>query len=453
MAIIVGTDFSEHAREAADAAAAIAGRAGTPLVVVHVAEPAASGRGAPDERRAVLASLEQQVAAEAERLRSGGLTVKHEVLLGNPDEAIVEYAERVDAWMIVVSALGWRSEKRWRLGSVAERIAETAGCPFLMVRSAAPVLAWCQGTRPLKVVAGDDFSRTAEAALRWVASLRRVGPVELVVAHVYWPMTEYSRLGMNPAGQGLAEIESVLQRDLRERLTRAGEGEARLRIVMGSGRAADPLVALAAEEKADLLLLGTHQRHGVGRGWHGSVSHASMHLAPMAVASIPAGKVAESTAPAAIPVIRRVLVSTDFSALANRAIPHAYSLLPNGGELILAHVVETTIPWVYAGAWSGAALALVPTEVDVALLKSRLEALVSREAEGRGIKTRVELLSGPQVAQALCQVAERHAVDVICVGSHGRSGVGRLVLGSVAQAVMAGSRRPVLLVRPSATDG
>lgn len=450
MAIVVGTDFSEHAQEAVSVAAAIAKQLGTSLALVHVAQPARVRRGEPAERRAVLAPLEQQLAAEAERLGREGLNVEYEVLLGLPDEAIVEHATRLKARMIVASALGWRSAKRWRLGSVAERIAQTAGCPFLLVRSAAPLLDWCRGNRPLRVVVGDDFSTTAEAALRWLPELRRIGPLEVVVAHAYWPMTEYSRLGMYRPEQGAEQLESLLQRDLGERLLRLGEGQARLRIFMGYGRVADPLVALAAEEKADLLLLGTHQRQGVGRVWHGSVSHTAMHLAPMAVACVPEGEPVEAAARAVIPAIRRVLVSTDFSAPANRAIPHACSLLPHGGELILAHVIQTPIPVVYADFWSEAAFASAVSAEEKAALRRQLEALVPREAEGRGITTRFEVLSGLQVAQMISQTGERHGVDVICIGSHGRSGVSRVILGSVAREVMALSHRPVLVVRPPA---
>lgn len=450
MAIVVGTDFSEHAHEAVSVAAAIAKKLGTSLALVHVAEPATIRRTAPAERHAVLAPLEQQLAAEAERLRRDGVAVEHEVLTGIPDEAIVGYARQHEARMIVASALGWRSAKRWRLGSVAERIAETARCPFLMVRSAAPLLDWCRGKHPLKVVVGDDFSSTAEAALRWVPELRRVGPLELVVTHAYWPMTESSRLGMYRPEQGSAEVESILRRDLAERMLRLGEGQARLRIVMSYGRVADPLVMLAAEEKADLLILGTHQRRGLGRVWHGSVSHTSMHLAPMAVACVPAGDAVQPVAAAGIPSIRRVLVSTDFSSSANMAIPHACSLLPNGGELILAHVMETLVSVAYPDVWVEASLANVPLDEDREALRRQLEALVPREAGARGITTRCEVLSGYQVAQTLSQAGERHGVDVICIGSHGRSGVSRVVLGSVAQAVMALSRRPVLVIRPPA---
>jgi nucleotide-binding universal stress UspA family protein len=58
----------------------------------------------------------------------------------------------------------------------------------------------------------------------------------------------------------------------------------------------------------------------------------------------------------------------------------------------------------------------------------------------------VLLVEGTDAADAICQTAARLGVDLVCVGAHGRSGLGRLVTGSVTQAVLARSPRPVLVV-------
>ncbi len=77
-----------------------------------------------------------------------------------------------------------------------------------------------------------------------------------------------------------------------------------------------------------------------------------------------------------------------------------------------------------------------------------LEGLIPAEAVDRGITTDVRVLEGNQLASAICQCAERFGVDLICLGSHGRGGLSRLVLGSVASAVIARSHRPVTVVKP-----
>ncbi|QAT87973.1 universal stress family protein [Corallococcus coralloides] len=448
MAIVVGTDFSDHAREAVRVAAAIAARTGTPLELVHTAEPGMLRRDWPAERGSAITELEQRLAAEAEGLRHEGLTVEPRVLLGMPDEALVEHAARIQARMLITAALGWRSEKRWRLGGVPARIAQQSRVPFLMIRLSGPFLEWCQARRPLRVTVGDDFSHSAEVALRWLPELRRVGPVELTVAHVYNPATEYGRLGLSYASQGPEGVEAILERELRERLSRVGEPLAEVRTTPSYGSVVEPLTTLTEAARADLLLLGSHQRRGLRRVRHGSVSLSALPLAPVAaVACVPVAVQREAEAPVRIPSIRRVLVSTDFSPLANLAIPHALSLLPPGGELILVHVMESPIPVVYADFWPAMALG---TDDDEAELRRQLGALVPRDVAGRGITVRMELLSGVHAAQTLCQAAERYGADIFCMGSHGRTGVSRAVLGSVAQEVVAHSRRPVLVVKHSA---
>jgi nucleotide-binding universal stress UspA family protein len=58
-----------------------------------------------------------------------------------------------------------------------------------------------------------------------------------------------------------------------------------------------------------------------------------------------------------------------------------------------------------------------------------------------------EIIESADAAESIRQAAEGFNADLICLGSHGRSGLAKTFLGSVAQGVMAGSRRPVLIVR------
>jgi nucleotide-binding universal stress UspA family protein len=63
------------------------------------------------------------------------------------------------------------------------------------------------------------------------------------------------------------------------------------------------------------------------------------------------------------------------------------------------------------------------------------------------VAVRTEVIESGKTAIAICQAAERFDADVICMASHGRSGISKAILGSVAQDVMARSTRPVLVVR------
>ena len=67
-----------------------------------------------------------------------------------------------------------------------------------------------------------------------------------------------------------------------------------------------------------------------------------------------------------------------------------------------------------------------------------------------GILGEAHVIGSTDPAKAICQAARRFGADVICLGSHGRSGLSAALPGSVAQGVMAQSHRPVLVVRPPA---
>lgn len=213
--------------------------------------------------------------------------------------------------------------------------------------------------------------------------------------------------------------------------------KARIRVATAWGRPDPQLIEIARTEHTDLLVVGTNQRHGLERFWLGSVSRGVLHHAPMSVACVPATGADDSTAPG-IPVFKRVLVPTDFSKLGNQAIPFAYSALHRGGTVCLFHVVEPMRSRAKAGKLERS---------QIKMIEKQLRALVPAEAEAAWLTTKVEVVENRDPSTAICQAAERFGADLICLGSHGRSGLSKAILGSVAQDVMAHSQRPVLVVK------
>ena len=72
--------------------------------------------------------------------------------------------------------------------------------------------------------------------------------------------------------------------------------------------------------------------------------------------------------------------------------------------------------------------------------------MIPADAQALGITTHISVIDGGKPAETIVAAAERLNVDAISLGSHGRSGVARAVIGSVAEAVVCGARRPVLVV-------
>ncbi len=434
MSILVGVDFSEHSREAARVGAVLARMLGTRLELIHVVDPWVSHAFTGNTER-VIEPAEQQLQAERDGLaRSFGVEVQTEVRLGIPDEEIARRALEVGGSLVVTSALGWRTDAHWRLGGVAERLASHTQLPFLIVRDPRPFLEWSDGKRPLRVTVGDDLSRISNAALQWLSVLRKAGPCEVLVAHVYLPVPEHRRLGLSFARE--REVREVLETEVQTRVDGQVPGGAQVRVEPGLGLATESLLDIAKEQGADLIVLGTHQ-FGTGRRiWRGSVSHEVLSEAPTSVACVPLSA-SELTQPE-LPPVHRVLVSTDFSELGNQAIPYAYALAPEGGEVVLLTIVEISI-----------SDARTPQPPDAyPELRRQLEALVPPSSTKRGIKTTLEVVGAVEVSRAIAQTAERLGADHIVMASHGRTGALRLVLGSVAQAVLTRTHKPVTLIRP-----
>ncbi|WP_257451551.1 universal stress protein [Archangium lipolyticum] len=427
MSILCATHFSDAAQRAATAAAELARKMDEPLFLVHVLPgdlSRAFGQPLVDTARAALTD-------EVRRLEKLGARVSHQLLTGESAVELARFAEEKGV-SLVVTAGPTSASPFLGLGGTVDRLATTLPVPLLVVRDAEPFEAWVKGERPLKVMLGVDRSQTYMVARDWVKGLRKYGAVEVVAARVYWANEEYERFGLpHPMvfQQVTPELSRALEQEVRSLVTSLdAEGQpVRVRLEPGLGRIADHLVAIAADEKADVVVVGTHQRRALGKLW--SVSHHALRLAKMSVVSVPV--MTERTVEGVVPTLRSVLVATDFSDTGNQAIPHAFSLLPGGGTVHVLHVSDK----------------VVDREREQEL-KQRLQQLLPRDAEGHGRKVELLVLSDGSSATAILKTAERLSVDVICVGAHGISGLKKALMGSVAQEVMTRADRPVLVVRP-----
>ena len=399
--IVCATDFSVSAQHAATVASVLATRSQAELVLVHALDLGPAVLVAARERRVALRVAEMRLKAEVRRLVDCGLKIETKVIED-----------------------GWVSEAL--LGYLR------AAPPDFVVRDPAPLLAWGRGEAPLKVFAALDFDAGSAAALRWVAQLQAIGPCELTAGHVNWRPDNRDVGEPRPdAPRNPPKEQEALERKLGKLVRDIVGHEAARSVVQATWGTPDPvLMEMAAEAGAGLILAGTHQRQGFGWLWHGSVSRNLVHHAPVSVACVPTDA---ALVPSAmhIPQFRRVLVTTDFSTVGNAAIPWAAAGVTAGGTVELLHVVSTG---------SGGADRLERA-------RQKLRKLIPMEAQRIGLRTEVVALEGSDAAAAICEEAERFGADVVCLASHGRTGLAKALLGSVAAAVVAGSFRPVLLVR------
>jgi nucleotide-binding universal stress UspA family protein len=447
MSIVCGTDFSEMAGHAATVAGCLAARTGQPLHLVHaldlLPEVVQAEPGHP-----LLLWAESQLAREADRLRGWGVDVRPRVVAGPADRVLQAAAHDASATAIVVGAVGHDGNASRKLGTRADRTAERAQVPVLAVRDSAAFLAWFKEGRLLRVVLGVDDSESVENAARWLDTICQLGPVELTLVHLYWPPEAYRRLGID-GFRDFVDPDEQIVKTLEQQFSQRLDGllHAKLRtycIEPHLGRVGDGLASVAAARKADLLVVGNRALGALERLWEGSVARDALRSSSMSVACIPARAVSGALH---VPRLRHVLVATDFSELGNGAIPLAHAAVSHGGTVHLLHVVKSGHPAMdrYDVFVPAADDAL--TSEAIAAATTRLEQLIPIDASGKGASTQVHVLTSRDAAETICQAAERLGVDLVCIGTHGRTGVAKVALGSVAAHVLSNSRRPLLLAR------
>lgn len=449
MPVVCATNLSEPAVRTATAAAAIASRLDEPLLLLGVFDTEHPHPEVPSS----LAVARQRLEAEANRLRASGLRVETRLLEGPPGTVLVEDEATRSARLLLLSAEGWGPVSAWRRLPVSEYIAQHAQAPVLVVRREGEALVdWARGGRRLQVLVGVDDSPTSAAAVAWLHELRRMGPCDVVAVTVCSPVEERKRLGihtpvhlelLDPVVRRIEvldpEVERVLLRELGERVGELpGEGSLELHLEPGFGRPADHLLHVAHARGADLVVAGTHQRGGLARLWHGSVSAGVLRHAEQSVVCVPPVRLAERTTPSP----RTVLVPVDFSEASARAISQARSLVGPGGRVHLLHVHRRRAS---ERAWVLDTYGVVPEPpAEQSAVMERLRSLVPRE-DG-SVNWTLEGVTGDDVAQAICQATERQGVDLVCLGTSEAQGQGDLLGESVARALVARCRRPVMVL-------
>jgi len=194
------------------------------------------------------------------------------------------------------------------------------------------------------------------------------------------------------------------------------------------------ILAAAATRQADLVVLMTHGRGGLKRWMWGSVAeHVARHCQVPLLLGTPARVGGDEAAP------RRILVPLDGSDLARLALEPVKALAAaTRAEVVL-----------FSAFWAD------PTDNPVAFTRAlsvaqaTAEQLLEKEVEELvedGVKASAFVKRG-EPAGAILDAAEAIEADLIAMTTHGRSGVRRWLLGSVAERVLRASPLPVLLVR------
>jgi nucleotide-binding universal stress UspA family protein len=207
-----------------------------------------------------------------------------------------------------------------------------------------------------------------------------------------------------------------------------------VRYLVAHGPAGEEILRAAGRVGADLIALETHGRTGIARLLMGSVAEAVLRRARCPVLALRSAEPGLDLERG----VRAILHPTDLAEDSRAALTVARGLARDlGARLALLHVlpVPNEIPGV------------LPMPLDVAATRDALDVL-RRRCDGPDLKAPVEVaVRQGQVAAEVLRAAGEAGCDLIVTGTHGRTGLGRVLMGSVAEAVLRRAGCPVITVK------
>ena len=273
-----------------------------------------------------------------------------------------------------------------------------------------------------------DRSACAERAYAPAVELAARYGAKLRVVHVSEP------------GFNLVDIAPVTWDDIAQDLRLPNghpppSGPIHIEEIEASGLPAQTLLDYAREHDVDLVVMGTAGRRGFARLFLGSVAEELVRQADRPVLTVPCHDVPDGG-----PVVAPV----DFSDGSREALRLAGALARERGAAVHAlHVVEwpTELPPYLLGV----GLPALPDVLDRAQVE--LAAFVAATV-GPDVVTAVRVRLGGLAAYAVAEYAREVAAGLVVISTHGRTGLDRLLMGSVAERVVRMAPCPVLTVRP-----
>jgi nucleotide-binding universal stress UspA family protein len=285
-----------------------------------------------------------------------------------------------------------------------------------------------------RILVSLDGTTFSEQALPWALSIakRSGAAIHLATVEVPPPMAFPDVTFLQP----LIDAELAYLDVAAERLRAAGASDVSLTVL--TGNAPESLEAHRSEIGADLTVMATHGRGPLARSWLGSVADHFARSTAAPVLMVRPDEDAGEPDLSQLPNVDRIALTLDGSAVSESAIQPTVSIARLfDASITLVRVVE------YPHRTESVYL---PDAVDA--IEERLEE--SRKAthdELERVATQLETRVVIHAAEGILTIAAECGADLIAMASHGRGGVRRLVLGSVTDKVLRGSRQPVLIVR------
>ncbi len=302
-----------------------------------------------------------------------------------------------------------------------------------------------------------DGSPLAEAALPVASDLAQRTGAELHLVHVTvrattTPIFVEGLPVVDEQLQSLSKLhEQAYLEQVRDRLSATANLQVTVRILDPYATAEQDqtapalLAAYATTINADLIVMMSHGRGGLARFWLGSVADALVRLNPAPILLLRAHE--DTQKPIQIAPVQRIIIPLDGSTRSESILPYALALGQTlGARYTLMHVNVPTLP-------SQVPPFITPTVLDTEQTdRERTNAqryldMIAQGLQSTGALVETQLLVTDQVAAAILDESRRDGYSLIAMSTTGRSGLRRLLLGSVADKVLRRAEVPMLIHR------
>jgi nucleotide-binding universal stress UspA family protein len=316
-----------------------------------------------------------------------------------------------------------------------------------------------------RLVLGLDGSALAEAALPLAGQLARASKARLALVRAVPAGVLLAPIdAANPnvlrhvAPDRAADADPLTARALaREAAASRAKVAADLRergvaseTVVVPGAPADVLLGEARVRHADAIVLTTHGRSGLGRLVYGSVAETVLANSARPVLLVRAGLPPREPHPSDAPL--RLLVPLDGSPPGEKVLPVATRLASSlAADVCIVRVVPSSL----SSAAGKSRLGSRPDDPRRSLLERAARSYVAEIARGlrsHGLSVTTTVGTG-HASDGIIAAAEACDATLVVMATHGRTGVARAVLGSVALDVLRRGSRPVFVVRPPTEPG
>lgn len=287
-----------------------------------------------------------------------------------------------------------------------------------------------------------DGSTFAESSLPLALALSRMTHARLHLISVVEPIPAFAYAEWEPAARDWSTeyLDSVAAR-----VSNSAGGE--VTTAVHTGRVVETLHQEVETLGADLVIMATHGRGALSRAWLGSVADAFVRASAVPVLLV---RPLEGQAPS--PELSQgfdtLLVPLDGSDLSESALEHATEFGALFGAAyhltrVVAYPVEIASPYLPQTVQMNVDIMAEAKESAAAYLEERADRM-----RRRGLRVTVSVAVDPQAAHGILSEADAVGCDLISMATHGRGGVSRVVLGSVADKVLRGTNVPLLLYKP-----